>query len=171
MKLFICHLLLIFGAFTASGQDFCRPEIKDSLALHGLRLGQTPAQTQSALGNNLKINIKKNGFRVFFQNFINNKPPPTLPNVRAVYLRFFDQRLYQIELFYENKTQWQTPADFTADLSARMNIPLSLWQTEYGIAKINCGDFSIIADKVLNPRVQITDEIIRAKVEEIREND
>jgi hypothetical protein len=134
--------------------------------LLNLRLGISPEQARSVFGKDLKIKVKKKGQRTFFQNFIEKPAPNSLIGVRAIYLRFFDGRLYQIEIFYENRSNTQTLENFTADFSARTNLPA--WKIENGKAEIICGEFSIVADRVLNPRIELTNEAIRAQVEEIR---
>lgn len=143
-------------------------ELKDAPALFNLKLGMSPEQAQSAIGRALKIKIKKDGERTFFQNFIKKDAPPSIRGIRAVYLRFFDRQLYQIEFFYTGEIPRRTTEDFINSQPAKFNLPAPAWKIEYGIAEINCGTFSVVADNVLNPRIEITDEIVRAKVEELR---
>ncbi len=138
-------------------------------SLLGLRLGMLPEQARSVFGKDLKVKVKKKGQRTFFQNFIKKPAPNSLNGVRAIYLRFFDGRLYQIEIFYENRSDWQTLENFTGDFSAKANLPA--WKIENGKAEIICGGFSIVADRILNPRIELTDETIRAQIDESREKD
>jgi hypothetical protein len=163
-------LLLLFLFLTAAGaaQEVCVMDSKTAPVLLNLKLQMSPEQVQSVLGSDLKIKIKGNGERTFFQNFIEKKAP-NLPAVRALYLRFFDRKLYQIEIFYENRNDWQTLADFTAHVSENLNLPASSWQTAKGRSEIKCAAISLVADNVLNPRIEITDETIRAQVEAIRQ--
>jgi hypothetical protein len=158
----------MLSAIACAAQSVCAIESKTAPALHNLRLEMSPAEAQRALGDALKIKIKNSGERTFFQNFIENRPPNALPNVRALYLRFFDRKLYQIEIFYENRNEWQTLEDFTRHLSQTFNTPAESWQFEKGRAEIKCAEISLVADKVLNPRIEITDETARAQVEAIR---
>lgn len=136
--------------------------------LNNFTLGMSPAEAQAAVGKKLKIKVKSSGQRTFFQNFIDKPSPAPLDGVRAIYLRFFDGKLYQIEFFYENRTDWQTLSDFTANLSVQNNFPASVWREEKMKAFVRCGIFSIFADKILNPHVELTDEIVRAKVKELQ---
>lgn len=160
-------LLMLFAADVAAQID-CPASLRAAPALFNLKLGMTPEQARNAVGKSLKIKNKQSGQYTFFQSFIKNTPPAALPGVRAIYLRFFDGRLYQIEIFHEQALRRQPLEIFIANLSGRLNFPVSAWQIEYGIAEINCGEFSIVADDVLNPRVQLTDEIVRAAVEKSR---
>jgi hypothetical protein len=167
----LIFFLLIFSASVAA-QETCVIPSKTALALHNLRLEMSPEQVQSVIGRELKIKIKKKGERTFFQNFIDKqRPPQTLPNVRALYLRFFDGRLYQIEIFYENGNDWNTLESFARHLSASFNLPVANWQTEKGRSEIKCAEVSLVADYVLNPRVEITDETVRAQIELLRKKD
>jgi hypothetical protein len=138
-------------------------------SLLGLRLGMLPEQARSVFGKDLKVKVKKKGQRTFFQNFIDKPAPASLTGVRAIYFRFFDGRLYQIEIFYENRSDWQTLENFIGNYFAKINLPA--WKIENGKAQIICGEFSIVADRVLNPRIELTNEAIRARVEEIREKE
>jgi hypothetical protein len=127
----------------------------------------SPEQARSVFGRDLKVKVKKKGQRTFFQNFIKKPAPNSLSGVRAIYLRFFDGKLYQIEIFYENRSDWQTLENFIGNFPAKTNLPA--WKIENGKAEIICGAFSIISDQILNPRIELTNVTIRAQVEEIRE--
>lgn len=116
----------------------------------------------------MKIKVKSNGDRTFFQNYIDKPAPAVLSGIRALYLRFLDGRLYQIEIFYEERADVPALGVFTANLSARMNFPAEAWRFERGKAIIDCGAFSLIADKILNPRVELTDKIKRDEAESKR---
>lgn len=168
MKVAFLFGLLLFSIPSAA-QEKCALERPP--AVFHLKLGMSPQQVQSVLGQAVKIKIKSSGQRTFFENFINKPAPNSLAGVRAIYLRFLDGRIYQIEIFYEERSEWQMLENFLADFSAKNSFPVSVWQTEYNIAEINCGDFSIVADKILNPHFQITDEISRAKVEKSRQKE
>lgn len=171
MKSIVLILFLLILSVSCAAQDACVLESKTSSAVLNLRLEMSPAEAQSVLGNKLKIKVKNKGERTFFQNFIKDSPPPNLSGVRALYLRFFDGKLYQIEIFYENRSDWQTLAAFTDYLSAGSNLPASVWQTENGRSEIKCAEISLVADNVLNPRVELTDEKVRAQVEAARKKD
>ncbi|HEX8399244.1 MAG TPA: hypothetical protein VF644_17550 [Pyrinomonadaceae bacterium] len=145
--------------------EVCDLKSNEAPALFNLRLGMSPKDVQTVFGRHLKIKIKKNGNKVFFQNFINEPAPPVLSGVRALYLRFFDRRLYAIEIFLEDKPEIKTLEDFTDYLSATLRLPNS-WREKLSKQTINCADFSIFADKILNPRVELIDNAIAAKAED-----
>ncbi len=147
-----------------AAQETCGLRLTDSPTFFGLRLEMTPAQVKSVFGKSLKLKVKREG--TFFQNFIKKPPPAFLPNVRALYLRFFDRKLYQIEVFYESKIEKQTLEEFVNDLSANLNLPKNLWETVNGKSKLDCAGFSLVADNVLNPRTELTDEAARLRFEE-----
>lgn len=165
-KSLILILFVLFSAIGTMAQTDCG--LTDAPKLLGFGLGMSPAEAQAAVGSDLKIKIKQNGQRTFFQNFIKSAAPNSLRGVRALYLRFFDGRLYQIEIFYEDQSRVQTLADWTANLSAAINLPLHIWQIQQNKAVIDCGAFRLTADKILNPRVEMTDKAARSKVEAMR---
>ncbi|HEX8734645.1 MAG TPA: hypothetical protein VF721_04930 [Pyrinomonadaceae bacterium] len=169
MKL-IFSIFLALSVFGAGGaaQSVCRAELTDAPVLFNLKLGISPAAAQSVLGKDLKIKNKRNGEYTFFQNFIERKATGSLANVRALYLRFYEGALYQIEIFYEDEPDAQTLENFINLQTAKFNLPREAWKIKYGIAEINCGAFSLAADKFLNSRVELTDESVRAKVTDAR---
>lgn len=166
MKTVILILLFLFCSIPCAAQENCD---LSNTSLLNLRLGISPEQARSVFGKDLKVKVKKKGQRTFFQNFIKKPAPNTLSGVRAIYLRFFDGRLYQIEIFYENRSDWQTLENFIGNFFVKTNLPA--WKIENGKAKINCAEFSIVADRVLNPRIELTNETIRAQIDESREKD
>ena len=167
MKINLLFLFLLFFSATLAAQENCG--LEEPPALFGLRLRMSPEEVQSVFGKDLKINVKNDGERIIFENFIEKKPPRSLSGVRALYLRFIDRRLYQIEIFYEETGAIKTLQDFTGLMSARLNFPVSSWQEEKGKAIVNCGAYTLAAVKTLNPRIELTDETARAKAEAIRE--
>ena len=171
MKYLEILILTFCFAATSAARQACDLKASDIPALHGLKLSMSPEQAQSVFGKNLKIKIKKNGERVFFQNFIDVAPPAALDGVRALYLRFFDRRLYQIEIFYDRPSPERTLDDVTRDFSARLNLPFSSWRIKNARAVVGCGDFSIAADAILVPHVELSDENVRKKVEAARRKD
>lgn len=163
----VLFLWLFFASFCigSAAQEICNLETKDLPAFYNLKLGMTGAEARAAFGKDLKIKIKKKGLHVFFQNFIEKPAPQSLNGVRALYLRFFNNQLFQIEIFYENKPEWKTLEDFKSYLKTILNLP-DAWRDLRGRQTIICFDFSVFADKVLNPRVEITDETTRARADE-----
>jgi hypothetical protein len=157
------------AAVCVAQQTTCELESKTSPILLNLRLGMLPEQARSVFGRDLKVKVKKRGERTFFQNYIKKPAPASLKSVRALYLRFFDGGLYQIEIFYEAKLDLKTLASVTDLLSAQLNLPVAEWKLENNQARIICGDESLVADNILNPRVELTKETIRAEVERLRE--
>lgn len=168
----ICSLFLltIVFIFPLAAQDAvaCAAKLADAPALLNLKLKMSPVEAQRVFGKDLKISNKNKGEYTFFQNYIDKSPPGSLANVRALYLRFYDGSLYQIEVFYQNRDLKPTLEDFINSESARLNIPISAWKIENGIVRLKCSEFSLVTDDILNPRVELTDEIARAQVEEER---
>jgi hypothetical protein len=159
VKLPFAFLLILFFAFCAAAQaDSPVCALTSAPRLQGLSLGMSPAEVQGVFGKDLKVKVKNSGERTFFQNYIGKAAPATLAGVRALYLRFLDGRLYQIEIFYEERAAVPTLEAFTAELSAQMKFPAGVnWQFAKNKAVLDCGAFTIVADKPLNPRAALTD--------------
>lgn len=162
--------LLIFSAVPHAAPDKCDLGRENAPPLLDLRLGMTAAEAGAVLRRGLKI--KPAGQQTFFKNFINRRAKRKLAGLRALYLRFYEGRLYQIELFYEEDfRRWPDLAAFIADYSARRDFPPDFWQVEYGYARAACRGFSLSADYVLNPHIQLTDTAVAELVETRREEE
>jgi hypothetical protein len=159
VKLPVSFLLILFFASCALAQ--ASPEqcvLADAVRLQGLRLGMSPAEVQGVFGKDLKIKVKASGDRTFFQNYIEKDARGALGGVRALYLRFLDGGLYQIEIFYTELPGVSTLEDFAANLSAQLKLPANItWRFVNNRAVIDCGAFTLVADKPVNPRVELTD--------------
>ena len=127
----------------------------------------TAVDVTNKLGKDLKIKIKKDEDYRFFQNYIDKKPPPNLTGVRAIYLRFFEKKLYQIEIFYEENKYPSDIKSFTEIISTQLNLPTSDWKFANRQAVLKCGESSLTADYQLNPRIELTNEPIKKQVDEI----
>lgn len=168
-KLFVAVLFFSAFSFHAAAQENCELASKQVPLLLNLKIGMSPEQAQMVFGRALKIKVKKKGERTFFQNYIKEPAPAPLNGVRALYLRFFDGKLYQIEVFYEQRGNFNSLDETINRLSSQINLPVSDWKIEYDRAEILCGEISLITDYILNPRIELTDETIRAQIEKARE--
>jgi len=173
MKSFCVKSAIVFWLLTwfmsaAEAQENCAWMRQTADVMLNLRLEMTTEEVQAAFGKDLKINLKSKGDYRFFQNYIDKSPPPKLRGVRALYLRFFERKLYQMEIFYETEFS-PTLENFAQTLAGQLNFPASEWIYENKKAAIRCGDFALAADYVLNPRVELTNETVLAKVNELNE--
>jgi hypothetical protein len=159
---------LIFAVACCAAQDICELAPKTAPLLLNLKIGMSPDEARSIFGKDLKIKIKKKGERTFFQNFIKKPAPDSLRGVRALYLRFFDRRLYQIEIFYEPRPDLRTLENIAAALSSQLNFPDSSWKIKNNRAETICDEISLVADNILNPRIELTDQTLSDKVKEKR---
>ncbi len=147
-------ITLVFAA-NAAVQNVC--VLPNEPTLLNLRLGATPLEVKNYFGKTVKFKAENKGDVTFFQNYITKPAPEILRGVRAFYLRFLDGRLYQIEVFYEDRADWRTLDAFAESFAASSNFDRVLWQTNRKNLSIECADFTLVADKILNPRLQLTD--------------
>ena len=169
--LLAANLFLFVFAVACAAQNACDLSSKTAPLFLNLKLKMSPAEARNIFNSTLKIKIKKRGERTFFQNFIKRRAPETLRGVRALYLRFYNLQLYQIEIFYEPRADLKTLDDIKNALAAQLNFPAAGWQTKNNRVEIKCGETSLAADNVLNPRIELTDETVRAEIERQREKD
>lgn len=166
-SLIVVWVLAIF-AFTIKAQENCAwTNISANVALN-LKLGLNTEKVRAALGNKLKIKAKQTGEYRFFQNFTDNKPPVNLRGVRAIYLRFFDGRIYQIEIFYENDFA-STLETFTGIIAKDFNFSANELIYKNITAETVCGENKLVADYVLNPRIELTNLPILEKTNKINQ--
>lgn len=171
MKLFSAKLLILFGLLVtysifALAQENCSPILPASGMLLNLQLGMPVEEVSYKLGKDLKIKTKSNGDYRFFQNYVDKTPPNNLSGVRAFYLRFFEKKLYQIEVFYEESKYPSDLKKFAEIVSNQLKPPLPDWEFAHRQAVLKCGETSLKIDYQLNPRVELTDETILQKVAE-----
>jgi hypothetical protein len=167
-KLSVIISVLLF-AIISNAQQKCELTLTQAPTLQNLKLEMSPSEANNALGKSLKVKVKPQGQQTFFKNYINKKAKGNLTGIRAIFLRFYEGKLYQIELFYEQDYRWQNLEDLLKDYSARNDFPVNFWQTEYGYASANCTGFSLNADYILNPHIQITNDATAEIVEVERE--
>ena len=170
-KSFFIILFSLLCIAVGTAQETCDLSRQTAPLLLNLQIGMSPEQVQTTFGKALKIKIKKNGERTFFQNYIKKPAPESLRGVRALYLRFFDRKLYQIEIFYEPRIELKSLGEVTNALAAQLNLPIADWQTKNNRAEIKCGEISLVTDYILNPRIELTDATIRAAIEKLRKKD
>jgi hypothetical protein len=164
---FVILLLFVWGS-VADGQENCDLTSRPAALLLNLKIGMSPEDAQNIFGKDLKIKVKKNGERTIFQNYIKTPAANSLKGIRAIFLRFYKKRLYQLEIFYEPRTDLETTEEISAALASQLNFPAAQWQIKNKRAEIRCSNLWLLADNVLNPRIQITDETVLAKIEESR---
>lgn len=163
----IALLFLLTFTFSVHAQENCTQFTNTSAILLNLQLGMTSQEVSSKLGKNLGINTKKDKDYRFFQNYINKKTPQNLSGVRTIYLRFFEKKLYQIEIFYDENKYPTDIKNFSEIVSAQLNLPVADWKIAHRQAVFNCGETSLEIDYQLNPRVELTNETIVKQVAEI----
>lgn len=170
MKSFYPKIALIFlltFSFSAFAQETCTQITQTADVLLNLQLGMSVEEVSNKLGKNLGIKTKKKGDYRYFQNYINKKPPSNLTDIRAFYLRFFEKKLYQAEIFYVENKYPSEIKKFAEIISTQLNLPLTDWKFANKQGVLQCGENSVTADYQLNPRIELTNEAIKKKVDEI----
>lgn len=158
--------LILFCALSSAAQEICDLKTESAPSPFGLKLQMSPIEVQAVFGKDFKIKYKKDGERTFFRSFIKKPPPPSLPNVRALYLRFFNRRLYQIEVFYQSGDE--TRDEFAAAIIEKYHLPALFKSNKNNQLELNCTGFTVVTDVLPNPKIEITDQAIFALVTEAR---
>ncbi len=166
MKIFLVTISVLLLSANLFAQQKCELNLHEAPPLQNLNLGMSPIEARNVLG--IKVKAKKEGQSTYFQNYIKKKAKGNLTGIRAIYLRFYDAKLYQIEFFYDHNYRWQNLENLLDDYSIKNNFPREFWQTEYGYSEANCNGFSLDADYILNPHIQLTNDAVAELVEEER---
>ena len=167
---FLCVTFTFLFA-TGIAQPPCGRSIAESPSLAGFRLGMSIDETQAALGSKYKIPKKKTGEGSYFEDFAKAPAVGDLSGVHALFLRFFNFKLYQIEIFYEDPAKPKKLEEFTQSLSSNLDLPPDAWHFKNQRAEINCGDFAVTADTLLNPHVELTDDAAYKQFQEKQQED
>jgi hypothetical protein len=131
--------------------------LADAPEISGIKLAMPITDLANVVGPKIKFKPAKNGTGSFFQNFVEQAPPPKLTGTRAMYVRYFNGRVYQIEIFFEDKDKPSKLKEFTDRLSTYYELPREAWIAKNGRAELDCGTFRVSADAVLNRHIELTD--------------
>ena len=114
-------------------------------------------EVQSKLTPAIKVKPKKNGQGTIFESFVEREPPVQLSEIQAFWLRLFNNKVYQIEIFYKDSERPPKLEDFVNQLTGDLNVPPGAWTIRNGRAELHCGEFRLNADAVLNRHIELTD--------------
>jgi hypothetical protein len=160
---FVKLIILLAFVVSASGQQPCSLTAATSPAISGFRLGMSYADVQQVLGPSIKVKPAKTGEGTVFESFAEAPAPERLSGVQAFWLRFANNRVYQIEVFYAGSASKQPIEDLTAHLSKEFKLPAEEWKIKNNLARIECGEVLLTADTILNPHVELTDTTAKSE--------
>ena len=156
---FISIFLALLIVLTVDLSAQCDLVLSDSPKMVGLRLGMTAAETNAALRGAAKVKAKTDGQYSYFKNYLKKgKSKGVLTGARAFYVRFYNKRLYQIEIFYHRDYRWNALESLISDYSAESAFPFEYWKTKHGYATAKCDGFTVRADYILNPHLEISND-------------
>ena len=148
---------------SATGQQRCPLTAADAPSISGFRLGMSYADVQQVVGPSIKVKAAKTGEGTVFESFAEAPAPERLSGVQAFWLRFANNRVYQIEVFYADSAGKQPIEDLTAHLSREFKLPAEEWKIKNNLARIECGEVLLTADTILNPHVELTDTTAKSE--------
>jgi hypothetical protein len=158
-------LTAVFGLLIGShslAQEPCNRAVAEAPAISGLKLGMSFGEVQQLLGFVSKIKPPKSGDGTIYLSFAEQAPPESLRGVGTLWLRLFENRVYQIEAFYSDAAGDDNVQEFTGMLSKNFQLPKTAWVIKNNFATLDCGEFVIKADTFLNAHVEITDKARKA---------
>lgn len=149
--------ILLFFTEPWKRQESCNLDVSQAPAVLGLKLGMPGSELPAVFAPAIKIKPSKKSEGSLFLSFAERPATGDFKGVRALYVRYFKGRVYQIEIFYENDSQTTKLEDLIDRLSNELGLPATAWNTKNGRATIDCGGFTLTADAILNPHIELTD--------------
>lgn len=129
----------------------------------------SPSEVNAALNGAARINVKNDGHYTYFKNYLKKRRAKgVLSSARAFYVRFFDRRVYQVELFYQPGYKSANIEPFVREYSISTNFAVENFKIKNGYAKAKCLGFIVEADTILTPHIQLTDIEGKKRVDESR---
>jgi len=153
---------LAFG-IPAIGQQPCPLTAATAPAILGFTLGMSYTDVQQVLGPSIKVKPAKSGEGTVFESFAEASAPDRLSGVQAFWLRFANNRVYQVEIFYTDNARPKRIEDLTARLSNELKLPSAEWKIKNTLARFECGEVLLTADTILNPHVELTDTTAKSE--------
>ena len=165
LRLAIFFVLL--GSFSVGANAECKLTIPESPPIAAVRLGMSPEDVNAALAGAARVKVKSDEQTSYFKSFRKpGKAKGALKGARAFFVRFFERRVYQVEIFYHEGSRPTNLESFVEAYSNASGFPQSTFVIKHGYATAKCDGFVIRADTKLNPHIEITDEVALKKLED-----
>ena len=171
LKFSVLTLLLFLSLYVSFAHGQCQRSISEAPAISGLKIGMSSDEVQLLLGSNTKIKPFKSGTGTIYLSFAEQAPPENLRDIGTLWVRLFENRVYQVEAFYSDTAKTERIESFLGELSTTYQISPAAWQVKNNYATLDCGEFLIKADVVLNRHLEVTDKALKAEFEKKRSED
>jgi hypothetical protein len=138
MKPLLALLLLAVPFFAQSKTEPCNLTIAESPTIRGLKLGMTQDDFKKSLGDPTvtlldKQNLDKSG----------------LENVKSISFNFYQDRLSDFNIRYDDSAKWNSVEEFARAISGPLKLPVNSWRYSDGSAGVlECKEFEIAINTV-----------------------
>ncbi|MDH3493259.1 MAG: hypothetical protein OEM82_06885 [Acidobacteriota bacterium] len=149
--------LLVLGCFGGTIRAECTVTTGESPKLVNLRLGMSPEEVNAALGGASTVKVKKDTRYTHYRRFKKGKAKGQLAGVKTFWIRFFEKRVYSIEVFFHEYGNFQDVEYLAKRYSAAHDFAYENFEVKYGYARAECEGFSVKADYILDPHIEISD--------------
>lgn len=136
----------------------CKLQLPDSPSLANIRLGMTVDQANAALGGKPKLKSKGERRTNYFR-FKQGKAKGPISGAKAFWVRFYQGRVYSVEIFYHSG--YGDLEGLIETYASRNGFDVSLFETKHGYSRAKCDGFSVKADLILNPHLELIDTNIK----------
>ena len=124
----------------------CKLSMSESPEIRGLKLGLTTKEFESKFPNAKLPDADEAGDRIF--HVASSYPyGMELGGTRGVVLEFFDDKLVEFEITYDDSVRWLKVGDFVDAISSTLNLPEGWTSNRYNrdTREMHCPDFVVSA--------------------------
>src|SRR3954466_11776790 len=166
----LIFISVVAGAcsFPILAQLQCAMTVAEAPSISGFKLGMSFTDIQQTLAPAIKVKPSKTGEGTVFESFAEQAAPQQLSGINAFWLRLANNKVYQVEVAYSDASGRERIEDLTARLSAQFKLPVDAWKIKNNLARLDCGEFVLTADTILNPHVELTDTAAKAEFDKKR---
>jgi hypothetical protein len=150
-------------SFPILAQLQCAMTVAEAPSISAFKLGMSFSDVQQTLAPAIKVKPSKTGDGTVFESFAEQPAPQDLSGINAFWLRLANNKVYQVEVAYSDASGPERIEDLTARLSAQFRLPVNAWKIKNNLARLDCGEFVLTADTILNPHIELTDTASKAE--------
>lgn len=174
-----------FSTKTLLKKTICDENALGDLQLRNFRLGLTFNEAAKILPKAILKNVNSYEKQIS-QNFsITGLKDERFKDINSIQLQFFDNRLYSIEIVYDDNIKWQNLNEFASQVEKSLNLPkMKSGGYEFDGNYLYCGNYQIKAmltnykkpaihlfdttvfDKIIQRRQEEKSKILQQKIEE-----
>lgn len=143
--------LLVVTAFALSSlgckkaKTKCPLTVQQAPAIHGIRLGMTPAELNAVLPES-SLSDSSGGRFANTKIKVEGDSHPELKGIKEIEISFFEGTIDGVNVTYEDSGEWSSPEEFRAKMYDSLNLPYEddfMGPNDTGSRMMWCKDFYV----------------------------